>query len=89
MSEEPEETTPTEAEMPDAYSSPLHIMLTEMHEVYQELVIVGFEDRVATMILAHMIQDAMLYRGVDDDSDDDDDNDELDDEDDTDDRGLE
>lgn len=87
MSEEPEETTPLESEMPEAYTSPLRILLSEMHEVYQELIIVGFEDRIATMVIAHMIQDAMLYRGVDEDTDDE--NDELDDEsDNNDDRGT-
>lgn len=81
MSEEPLDNTPTEEELPDAYSSPLHMMLAEMHEVYQELIIVGFSDRVATMIVAHMIQDAMLYRPSDDEDDENDEQDDLDDDD--------
>ena len=78
MSEEPEDITPTEEELPEAYSSPLHILLSEMHEVYQELLVVGFPDRVATMIVAHMIQDAMLYRPSDEDDDDNDEQDNID-----------
>lgn len=80
MSEEPEDLASTE-ELPDAYSSPLHILLAEMHEVYQELLVVGFPDRVATMIVAHMIQDAMLYRPSDEDDDDNDEQDNIDDDD--------
>ena len=79
MSEEPEDLVPTEEELPEAYSSPLHILLSEMHEIYQELLVVGFPDRVATMIVAHMIQDAMLYRPSDEDDDDNDGQDEIDD----------
>lgn len=80
MSEKPEDVTPQE-ELPDAYSSPLHILLSEMHEVYQELLVVGFPDRVATMIVAHMIQDAMLYRPSDDEDDENDEQDNIDDDD--------
>jgi hypothetical protein len=79
VSEEPEDLVPTEEELPEAYSSPLHILLSEMHEIYQELLVVGFPDRVATMIVAHMIQDAMLYRPSDEDDDDNDGQDEIDD----------
>lgn len=80
MSEEPEDVA-SEEELPDAYSSPLHILLSEMHEVYQELLVVGFPDRVATMIVAHMIQDAMLYRPSDDEDDENDEQDNIDDDD--------
>lgn len=78
MSDEPEEIAPVEDELPEAYVSPLNIMLSEMHEVYQELLIVGFPDRVATMIVAHMIQDAMLYRPSDEDDDINDEQDNID-----------
>lgn len=61
----------------EAYTSPLRILLTEIHEVYQELVSIGFPDKIATMIVAHMIQDSLAYR--DSDEDEDDENDEQDD----------
>ena len=79
--EETSPVEPEEEELPDAYSSPLRIMLSEVHEVYQELLIVGFPDRVATTIVAHMIQDAMLYRPSDEEDDENDEQDEIDDDD--------
>lgn len=64
-------------ETPEVYASPLRIMLSEMHEVHVELMQVGFSERNALVIVAHMIQDAMLYRASDEDEDDE--NDEEDD----------
>lgn len=37
--------------------------MLEMHEVYEELLGVGFTERASTSILAHMMLDIMLYRG--------------------------
>lgn len=68
MSDEPEDKKQTD-DLPEAYTSPLRMLLSEMHEVYQELLAVGFPDRAATVIVAHMIQDVMLY-GASDTSDD-------------------
>lgn len=70
MSEEPVEE-PEATEFPEDHASPLNVMLLEIHEVYQELLKVGFEDRIAAMIVAHMIQDAMLYRPSDDEDEED------------------
>ena len=81
MSEELEPVEPEEEDLPEAYTSPLRIMLSEVHEVYQELLIVGFPDRVATTIVAHMIQDAMLYRPSDEEDDENDEQDDIDDDD--------
>ena len=64
------------------YVSPLHTMLTEIHEVYQELLLVGFPKSIAAQIVAHMIQDAMMYRSVEEDDDDMDLEDESDEDDD-------
>jgi hypothetical protein len=77
MSDEPEDLTPVDDELPEAYVSPLNIMLSEMHEVYQELLLVGFPDRVAALIVANMIQDAMLYRPSDEDDDNNDEQDNI------------
>jgi hypothetical protein len=77
VSDESEDFVPTEEELPEAYVSPLNIMLSEMHEVYQELLLVGFPDRVAALIVANMIQDAMLYRPSDDDDDNNDEQDNI------------
>ena len=70
MSEETPENSET-AEFPEDHASPLNVMLLEIHEVYQELLKVGFEDRIAAMVVAHMIQDAMLYRPSDDEDEED------------------
>lgn len=85
MSEETPENSET-AEFPEDHASPLNVMLLEIHEVFQELIKVGFDERIAAMIVAHMIQDAMLYRPSDDEEDEDDINDEEDTDDD--DRGF-
>lgn len=60
-------------ESPEDFISPLQTMLAELHEVYVELLSIGFTERVATMIVAHMIQDAMMYRSTDDENDEQDD----------------
>ena len=93
MSEEVPELEPTPEETPQLdmgrdYTSPLRTMLTEIHEVYQELLLVGFPRPIATQIVAHMIQDAMMYRSLEEDDDDEDLelNDESDEDDD---RGIE
>ena len=82
---EPEEAP--QLDMGRDYTSPLRIMLTEIHEVYQELLLVGFPRPIATQIVAHMIQDAMMYRSLEEDDDEDLElNDESDEDDD---RGIE
>ena len=69
-----ESITPLDSE---AYTSPLRSIITELHEIYQELTFVGFPEKTATMLVAHMLTDVMLYRDIndnnDDESDDDDD----------------
>lgn len=75
--EEPEEQD--EVEGPEAYTSPLRVMAMEMHEVFQELLVVGFPDRFAVQIVAHMIQDAMMYRASEDDEDENDEEDDYND----------
>lgn len=59
--------------------SPLKAMLIELHEVYEELVSIGFSEKAATQIVAHMVSDAILYRSgydydveIEDDMDEDD-----------------
>lgn len=62
--------------LPGSDISPLRSLMTEFHEIYQELRAVGFTESVATGIVAQMLSDAMVYRGGDDQfSDDYDDND--------------
>lgn len=69
--------------------SPLRSLMTEFHEIYQELRAVGFTESVATSIVAQMVSDAMVYRNSDDQfSDDFDDNDDYDERDDNNERGL-
>lgn len=69
--------------------SPLRSLMTEFHEIYQELRAVGFTETVATSIVAQMVSDAMVYRNSDDQfSDDFDDNDD-DESDNNNERGLE
>lgn len=48
--------------MPDGGISPLKGFLAEMHEVYIELVDVGFPDGVATQIIANVISDSIIGR---------------------------
>lgn len=78
--EESVEQVPT-SEPVDDISSPLRMFLTELNEVYQELKIVGFPERIATTIVAHMLSDVMIDRAALSDSDDEDENDYNDEED--------
>lgn len=60
------EEVPTPAEsLPGSDLSPLRSLITEFHEIYQELRAVGFTESVATDIVAQMISDAMVFRGGD------------------------
>jgi hypothetical protein len=90
--EQPKEENSPEEVLPEDFCSPLQTVLTEIHEVYVELVKVGFEEKIASAVIAHMIQDAMMYRDIDNEDEDDDDeeyfNDELNDESDDNDRGT-
>lgn len=61
---EPEEARPPLPEPVDDVSSPLRMFLTELNEVYQELTIVGFPEKTATSIVAHMLSDVMLDRAA-------------------------
>ena len=76
--EEKDSDTPAQAE----YPSPLRSLITELHEVYQELRSVGFHRRTADSIVANILFDAMLSRPLNEDEyggyDDDGDNDEQD-----------
>lgn len=76
MSDSSEGVTPPSENISGPYLSPLHTVLTEIHEIYQELLRVGFIERVAAVIVANLVQDAMMYRVFDDDSDDEDESDE-------------
>ena len=70
------EEVPKPESLPGSDISPLRSLMTEFHEIYQELRAVGFTKSVATGIVAQMLSDAMVYRGGDDQfSDDYDDND--------------
>ena len=60
---------------PDLDISPLRAVLTEFHEIYQELISIGFTERVAASILANMLSDVMAYRATEDDEEDEDEND--------------
>ena len=68
---------------PDLDISPLRAVLTEFHEIYQELISIGFTERVAASILANMLSDVMAYRATEeedeDENDPDDESDILDD----------
>ena len=61
--------------------SPLRSILTELHEMYQELIVVGFPERAAIDIISRIVSESMLYRvSVDfEDDDDDEDEDDIDD----------
>jgi hypothetical protein len=60
---------------PDLNISPLRAVLTEFHEIYQELISIGFTERVAASILANMLSDVMAYRATEDDEENEDEND--------------
>lgn len=63
---------------PDLDISPLRAVLTEFHEIYQELISIGFTERVAASILANMLSDVMAYRATEEDEDENDPDDESD-----------
>lgn len=60
----------TEANVPEPDSSidleddvtPLRGLLSEFHEIYEELLYVGFVPEVASQILANMINSAVTFR---------------------------
>ena len=56
---------------PDLDISPLRAVLTEFHEIYQELISIGFTERVAASILANMLSDVMAYRATEEEEDED------------------
>jgi hypothetical protein len=74
-----EESSEVSADFP----TPLRSLLTELHEIYEELMSVGFPERVAVDIVSRIVLDSMMYR----DSDIEDDND-VEDEGDENDRGI-
>ena len=80
MSNEPAPEEPKET-LPDDDTSPLQVFIMEMHEVFLELVAVGFPEKIATAIVAHMLSDGIVGRQstvmyeFDDDYDDDEDED--------------
>ena len=66
----------------DDFSTPLQNMMVEVHEVYEELLVVGFPEAVAARIMANMLSDIVFDRNpfsVEDDDDDDFDDDENED----------
>jgi hypothetical protein len=72
---------PEPTEMTSELPSPLRSLLTEIHEMYEELQVVGFAKKVASDIVAHILADSMQYRvsfGEDDEDFDDEDDDGLD-----------
>lgn len=85
MSNEPAPEEPKET-LPEDHTSPLQVFIMEMHEVFLELVDVGFPEKIATAIVAHMLSDGIVGRQSssivfdieDEDYDDDDDDDEND-----------
>lgn len=84
MSDEENSEAPARAE----YPSPLRSLITELHEVYQELRIVGFSRQTADSIVANILFDAMLSRPLDENDDDYDDDDEDNDKEDNNDIGV-
>ena len=54
-----------EEALPDPDLSPLRSLVSEMHEIYEELRLVGFTESVATGIVAQMVSDAMGYKADD------------------------
>jgi hypothetical protein len=70
-----------------AGTSALHEAVVEHHEIYAELLTVGFPERAANQIIALMLYDAIAYGGLDEaettveiehDEDDDEDDEQLD-----------
>ena len=74
-----------EPEVAPDFLSPLRTLLTEIHEMYQELLTVGFPERAAVEIISRIVSDSMIYRV----SESDDEYDEEDEEDSDNDRGIE
>lgn len=62
--------------MPNIFTSPLRAIMVEMHEVYQELRSVGFDERASAGILGNMVLDIMMYRSESQDEEYDDDDEE-------------
>ena len=56
------EESPKPESLPETDLSPLRSLITELHEVYQELRHVGFTETVATGIVGQMLSDALVYR---------------------------
>jgi hypothetical protein len=78
-----EESSEISADFP----TPLRSLLTELHEVYEELMSVGFPERVAIDIVSRIVLDSMMYRGSDT-GDEEEDDDDVEDEGDENDRGI-
>ncbi len=88
MDEQPE--VPTELEASE--TSPLRAVMTEIHEIYQELKYVGFPDAAANDIVAHLVLSVVHSRNeigfadiavsFDEDDFDDEEDDDIDDDDD-------
>ena len=60
----------------DGYISPLKTMIHETHEIFQELVAVGYPESIAVLIISNILSDAIANRVEKDDEDDDDNDDE-------------
>ena len=85
MDEQPE--VPTELDASE--TSPLRAILTEIHEIYEELKYVGFPDAAANDIIAHLVISVVHSRNevgfadisvsYDDDDEYDEDEDDIDD----------
>jgi hypothetical protein len=61
LSNEPAPEEPKET-LPDHETSPLRVFVMEMHEVFLELIEVGFPEKMATAIVAHMLSDGIVGR---------------------------
>jgi len=62
MTDEPAPEEPQDT-LPDDGISPLRGFLSEMHQVYQELMYVGFPEHVSTQIIANVISDTIIGNG--------------------------
>jgi len=72
-----DDSSDTETQLaPDLYVSPLHELAVEVHEIYEELQAVGFPRDMLAEVVAHIITDTVLYRGMDGEDEDDEDEDE-------------
>ena len=61
MSNEPAPEEPKET-LPEDETSPLRVFAMEVHEVFLELLEVGFPEKIATSIVAHMLSDGIVGR---------------------------